>query len=604
MIKFPVSVELYSLKELLKFIDRNHVEIPGFQRGYVWKHEQVVKFFESLKKHYPVGALIVWRTKNNKLQSRPLIDSLPTKSKERFYILDGQQRILSLLYLLRPKVFTQQKKDFEENYTENWKKMPKFEEYCVSEKSGRLLLKKNDSCLPERNESNFEKRLGDDYKIPVIFIEINASHRPDDEAIEIFNRINRAGTTISTDEIFFSKIWHHKLGLGPKLRRRKMEMIRHGKWVGRIFHDLDNTVFAHAFAAAFQVEIRDHNRAASLGGQEFKKNRRGDEIRIDSDTLGKIANVVVKFANKPSCLRIFQRTLRSVERAVVWLHDEIGICDVAELPSEKIVTLLALYFYFHDGGPGPETGRQLRRWFWCSILSRRHIRPGYAYNISEDIDVLTARRVRFLKNHFDYVDFEKLWEDTSISSGRAMIRDAVLLMLWSNKPIDLTSGRPYDKKNFYPMAKRSLDPNTSLLARPKPLKAGKEDDHFYPRRYQGGSPEVVDNILNLVLLDKNGNLNKSGKLPATWIAERLRAISPTGLRKKVERNFFRRNLLPFDDLRDMQRLQKKHGITNAENPYLVPHYIEYLRGWFFDERAWHFERRFRTLMSGKKCSPW
>jgi len=37
--------------------------LPEFQRGYVWNRDQVRGLMHSLYRKYPVGGLLVWKTK-------------------------------------------------------------------------------------------------------------------------------------------------------------------------------------------------------------------------------------------------------------------------------------------------------------------------------------------------------------------------------------------------------------------------------------------------------------------------------------------------------------------------------------------------------------
>lgn len=98
------KVAKYDIKQLVKFIESRHVAVPEFQRGFVWKTAQVKKLFDSLIKQYPVGSFILWETNKN-IDARTLDgEKLP---KRKFLILDGQQRMVSIFYLCRQKLFVQ-----------------------------------------------------------------------------------------------------------------------------------------------------------------------------------------------------------------------------------------------------------------------------------------------------------------------------------------------------------------------------------------------------------------------------------------------------------------------------------------------------------------
>jgi hypothetical protein len=90
-------------KGITTYLDelKNHdYQIPTFQRDVVWEKENVKKLWDSIYKFYPLGSILVWKTKI-KLQNHREIGGhkiSDTNGKTEFlYILDGQQRTTSLL---------------------------------------------------------------------------------------------------------------------------------------------------------------------------------------------------------------------------------------------------------------------------------------------------------------------------------------------------------------------------------------------------------------------------------------------------------------------------------------------------------------------------
>jgi hypothetical protein len=76
--------------------------LPSFQRRFVWDSDDIKAFLDSLLRGNPVGILLLWRSKNPEYSDpfalRVLIGE--GKTSENFLIVDGQQRVLSLLLLL------------------------------------------------------------------------------------------------------------------------------------------------------------------------------------------------------------------------------------------------------------------------------------------------------------------------------------------------------------------------------------------------------------------------------------------------------------------------------------------------------------------------
>ena len=88
-----------SLTDLLKNITSGKIQLPDFQRGWVWDEDHVQSLLVSIARSFPVGAVMLMETGGEvSFQVRP-IEGLESKLKEvepRKLILDGQQRLTSL----------------------------------------------------------------------------------------------------------------------------------------------------------------------------------------------------------------------------------------------------------------------------------------------------------------------------------------------------------------------------------------------------------------------------------------------------------------------------------------------------------------------------
>jgi uncharacterized protein with ParB-like and HNH nuclease domain len=74
--------------------------LPSIQREFVWDEDDIKQMIESILNGYPIGIITIFKT-DLEFPSTPLID-VNTKEKntnEKFYILDGQQRLTSLLMI-------------------------------------------------------------------------------------------------------------------------------------------------------------------------------------------------------------------------------------------------------------------------------------------------------------------------------------------------------------------------------------------------------------------------------------------------------------------------------------------------------------------------
>ncbi|WP_324723491.1 GmrSD restriction endonuclease domain-containing protein [Lelliottia sp. JS-SCA-14] len=91
------------LKDLLKDIVGGKIQLPDFQRGWVWDDEHVRSLLVSLGRSFPVGAVMLLETGGEvRFQVRPVenVPSAGLPAPEKL-ILDGQQRLTTLTQVLK-----------------------------------------------------------------------------------------------------------------------------------------------------------------------------------------------------------------------------------------------------------------------------------------------------------------------------------------------------------------------------------------------------------------------------------------------------------------------------------------------------------------------
>jgi hypothetical protein len=76
--------------------------LPSFQRRFVWVFVDIKAFLDFLFKGNPVAIILLWRSRNPENPDPFALKVLigEGKSSENYLIVDGQQRVLSLLLLL------------------------------------------------------------------------------------------------------------------------------------------------------------------------------------------------------------------------------------------------------------------------------------------------------------------------------------------------------------------------------------------------------------------------------------------------------------------------------------------------------------------------
>lgn len=92
-----------TLEKLLGQVGDGSLQLPEFQRDYVWAEESVVSLLASVAKGYPVGALLILeRGGEVDFKPRPIEGTVNLQGiAPDFLLLDGQQRMTSLFQVLR-----------------------------------------------------------------------------------------------------------------------------------------------------------------------------------------------------------------------------------------------------------------------------------------------------------------------------------------------------------------------------------------------------------------------------------------------------------------------------------------------------------------------
>lgn len=85
------------LKDILRKVDEARLQLPDFQRDYVWGDEDVRSLIASIAKGFPVGALLTLETGGEvEFKPRVLEGVQNSAAKPAELLLDGQQRMTSL----------------------------------------------------------------------------------------------------------------------------------------------------------------------------------------------------------------------------------------------------------------------------------------------------------------------------------------------------------------------------------------------------------------------------------------------------------------------------------------------------------------------------
>ncbi len=87
-----------SLYDILKDINKGKIQLPDFQRGWVWDDNRIKGIIASVAKSFPIGAVMLLETGNESIRfkTKPLEGAPDNGNKPEKLVLDGQQRLTSL----------------------------------------------------------------------------------------------------------------------------------------------------------------------------------------------------------------------------------------------------------------------------------------------------------------------------------------------------------------------------------------------------------------------------------------------------------------------------------------------------------------------------
>jgi hypothetical protein len=86
------------LSSLLGDLKTGKIQLPDFQRGWVWEDERIRGVLASVSRSFPIGALMVLETGGETRFHPRAVEGvdLPNEVDPELLVLDGQQRLTSL----------------------------------------------------------------------------------------------------------------------------------------------------------------------------------------------------------------------------------------------------------------------------------------------------------------------------------------------------------------------------------------------------------------------------------------------------------------------------------------------------------------------------
>lgn len=397
------------LSDLIGMAASGRLQLPDFQRGWVWDDNHIVSLLASISLSYPIGAVMTLRTGNPDVKFRPrLLEGVELESdiEPEFMLLDGQQRLTSLFLALhsREPVPTRDARgqDMLRHYYANIDacinpskdreddgivSVPNNRKITVD--FGRQVLLDLSSRKAEISAGHFPldivldgnatmdwqiAYLGDgqgessgrlekwkkflsevikpftSYQVPAIEL---AKFTPKEAVCQVFEKVNTGGVSLTVFELLTATFAASDFNLREDWDKRQERFREYP-----VLHGLSATDFLQVVTLLATLEAREIHIA-----NEQERDRapavsckRKDILRLDLPNYEKWA----------------QPATEAILRAVPFLHSE-HIFAARDLPyTTQLVPLSAILAVLGNEAEGLAVNQQLRKWYWCGVFGEMY----------------------------------------------------------------------------------------------------------------------------------------------------------------------------------------------------------------------------------------
>ncbi|NJP73867.1 DUF262 domain-containing protein, partial [Streptomyces sp. C1-2] len=96
------SIDKRPLRDLLRQVASGRIQLPEFQRGWVWPWPNTASLLASVSLNYPIGTVMLLEGGGDvRFKYRPIEGATPDeRTQPESLVLDGQQRLTSLFQSL------------------------------------------------------------------------------------------------------------------------------------------------------------------------------------------------------------------------------------------------------------------------------------------------------------------------------------------------------------------------------------------------------------------------------------------------------------------------------------------------------------------------
>lgn len=509
------------LQDLLKDTSSGKMQLPDFQRGWVWDDDRIRSLLASLSVSFPIGAVMTLETGGEGVRFKPRpvegTDSALRDVEPEILILDGQQRLTSLFqsvmgacpvdtkdakgkairrwYYLDMKQSVAEESDREEAL----RSVP--EDRLVKTFGGEISL---DLTSPEKEYAedlfpanrlfdsadwrqgysehwgfdrdkmrlfnDFEREVikrFEQYHVPVITL---GKGTPKEAVCLVFEKVNTGGVALTVFELLTASFAADNFQLRDDWNAREKRL----KDAHPVLRGLQSDDFLQALSLL--VTQARPNAAISC--------KRRDILRLDVDDYQQWAD----------------RVEEGFVKAARFLYGQ-KIFNAKDLPYRtQVVPLAAILIDLGEAGETDGARQTVARWYWCGVLGELYggaIETRFAKDLPEvaalvrggTTEPTTIQDANFQANRL-----------LTLRTRNSAAYKGVHALLMRDGSRDFRTGEPIEAQTFF-------DDKIDI-------------HHVFPKAWckrKGIEPKVFDSIINKTGLAARTNRKIGGRAPSTYL---------------------------------------------------------------------------------------
>ena len=553
-----------SIADILKNIENGQIQLPDFQRGWVWDDYRIKALIASISNSYPVGALMFLEfseTGEIRFKYRPFTGATATVSPE-ILVLDGQQRMTSIfnsLFSRKPvQTRTEKNKEIQRYYYLDIEKslnsttdrvdavisVPKDKiirtnfgrdiELDISTRDKEFANKMfplnivydSVECMMWMSEyqkfHNYDPVIFQDYvqfnkevlvpiqtyKVPVITL---AKNTPKDAVCQVFENVNTGGVSLTVFELVTATFAADNFELRKDWEVRMSKMID-ASALSYANHDeaLLKVVSASDFLTA--ITLLDRYYIRQNGGEAISCKKR-DVLKLTLETYQKYANELtegfIQAANFMKEQRIF---------------------TARDLPySTQLIPLSVMFAILKAKAKDSTVKQKISNWYWCGVFGEMYggaNETRYATDVAGIMEWInggkepdTVQRAYFQPTRL-----------ISLQSRLSAAYKGIMALILKEGCLDFITGSAMDFTTF-------IDEGTDI-------------HHIFPRKYCEDlkmDRRKWNSIINKTPLFAKTNRSIGGSAPSKYVQK---IISDNKVTEDNLKLYLASHLISVDDLRN------------------------------------------------------